>query len=315
MEAITVKQHIKNKQFNKFYIFSGPEIQIQNIYINKIAQSAGLTISRIDTVLDIYKKGRSSSLVKANYCFVVRDDMEFMKNDKAWSSIINMLGDNMLILLITQVNKREKFYKHYKDDIVMFDYLDIPVLKKYVQKEIPLSENNAEKLVKLCEQDYSRILLEIDKIKSWREEYIKGTRESIDYNGAFLRLVSSGDIYQQPKDAIFEFVDAVLQRKPRLSFTLLEDCKGVNEASLVMQSVMYTQFKHLLQYQSCTSEDVSKSTGLSGWDIKLVKDKKGIYSTGELVYIMKRLRNIEKDIKIGQMEDSICIDYALVNIL
>lgn len=309
MEVVTVKQHIKTKQFEKFYIFTGPEIHIQNIYINKISQVGGYEINRLDYVTDIYKTKRGSSFVSKKYCYVIRDDKEFAKNEDAWKSITKVLGNNILILLYTTIDKRGKFFKHFKDDIVTFEYLELPVLVKYIQKEIKLSEDNAKKLAQVCEMDYSRILLEIDKIKTFQNI------TSYDDNKAFLELLNSGDIYQPPKDAIFDFVDAVLQRKPKLTFSLFQQCRDVGEANLVMQSVMYTQFKHLLQYQSCKSNDVTKSTGLSAWDIKLVKDKKGNYGTGELVYNLKFLRSIEKGIKIGEIEEDICIDYALVNIL
>jgi len=311
MDAQTVKQHIKNKTFDKFYIFTGEEIAIQNIYINKIADISDMAIKRIDTVAELFGSKRGSSFVKQSYCYVVRDDKDFMKNEKAWPLVKSVIGSNMLILLITQVDKRSKFYKQYKDNIVEFNKLEMPVILRYIYQEIDLNESNATKLAELCERDYSRVLLEIDKIKSYQ-----AARSSVDsINDAFELLVSKGVIYQPPKDAIFDFADAVLSRKVRLSFELLQDCKGVGEATLVMQSVLYNQMKHLLQVQSCTSNDISKSTGLSGWDIKLVKDKCGKYSNRELVSALQLLQNIEKGIKIGTIEDSVAIDYFLVNTL
>ena len=312
MEVRTVKQHIKDKKFDKFYIFTGPEIQLQNIYINKIAEVAGLVVSRLDSVVDLYKSKRGASLVNNRYCYVIRDDKDFMKNEAAWNSIERMIGDNLLILLYTQIDKRNKFYKHYKDKQVVFEYLEPAVLVKYIKKELDLSDTKALRLAEICENDYARILLEIDKIKTFKAAY---KAQKLSDEEALDRLLKDGDIYQPPKDAVFDFVAKVLDRTPKSAFQLLEECKEVGEAPLIMQSVMYTQFKHLLQYQSCASKDISVSTGLTGWDIKLVKDKKDNYRTGELVWILRFLRSLEKGIKIGEIEPDMCMDYTLVNIL
>lgn len=315
MEVKVVKQHIKDKVFDKFYIFSGDEIALQNIYINKIAQVANLTIKRIDSMSEIYNSKRGRSFVNQSYCYVIRDDKDFMKYEKAWDTVEQILGSNMLIFLITQVDKRSKFYKHFKDKIVEFNYLDTNVLVRYIQKECGLNEKNATRLAQLCENDYSRILLEIDKIKCYREAYNQDNSNETDDNQVLLWLIEDGTIYQPPKDAIFDFVDMVLRHNILKSFELLEDCKNVGEASMVMQSVLYNNVKHLLQVQSCDSKDISKSTGLSGWDIKLVRDKCGTYRNGQLVDALRLLRWIEKGIKTGGIEDAMSIEYFLVNFL
>ena len=62
---------------------------------------------------------------------------------------------------------RATFYKHYKDEIIDFEPLPDGILKKYIQKEIALSDKSCQKLIDICEHDYGRILLEIDKIKRY----------------------------------------------------------------------------------------------------------------------------------------------------
>ena len=91
-----------------------------------------------------------------------------MNSEKLQQQIdAGLLGDNMLIHLLTIVDKRTKFYKAYKDAIIEFERLSDTMLKKYIQKEIKLSERNTERLIDVCEHDYGRILLEIDKIKRY----------------------------------------------------------------------------------------------------------------------------------------------------
>ena len=152
---------------------------------------------------------------------------------------------------------------------------------------------------------------EVDKIK----QYAKGFSGNYGFDNFFQMLVGNGTIYQPPKDAIFDFVDAVLKGKSAKSFELLRNCYGVGESPIVLLSVLYNNVKQVLQVQSCQSKDVVKTTGLSAWQVKCAKEKCGYYSIGDLVYFLKLIRRVEKGIKTGEIEEGIAVDYVLVNML
>lgn len=316
MDIMEVKNHIKSKNPKNFYIFSGTEIQVQNIYINKLAECKGLETARVDSVTDIYGKLKNRSFVQKSYCYIIRDDKEFTSNEKLWDTIQTVIGSNMLIFLLTNVDKRLKFYKRWKDIIVDFEPLPEATLKKYIKKEIALGDDNCNKLIDLCESDYSRILLEIDKIKTYYDYayevellYSCNTPDKI-----FEYLLDQGVIYKPPKDAIFDYVDAVLKHEVSTAFNLLEQCYAVGESTIVLLSVLYTNIKQVLQVQSCKSSDIAKSTGLTGWQIKCAKEKMGHYSIGDLVYMLKLVRDTEMKIKTGEIEEQIAVPYIMVNI-
>lgn len=318
MAVQEVKTQIKNKSVNSFYIFTGQESKVIDIYINKIAECRNLDVIRAECISEIYSKFLSKSLVSKNYCYVLRDDKDILTQDKLWNSLTveNVQGKNIVILILSNVDKRSKFYKHFKNDIVEFEHMSENVLIKYIKKELPLSDNNCRKLIGICESDYNRILLELDKINLYANiAYIKVNGNGADYDRAFLDLVKQGVIYQPPKDAIFDFVDSVLKGKVKQSFELLENCYGVGESNIVLLSVLYNNVKQVLQVQSCESNDIVKTTGLTGWQIKNAKDKCGYYSIGDLVYFLKLIRNVEKGIKTGEIEESIAVEYVLVKML
>jgi DNA polymerase III delta subunit len=189
----------------------------------------------------------------------------------------------------------------------------VATLKKYIKKEIALSDKNCEKLIDICEQDYSRILLEIDKIITYFES-VDPDCERLDANDTFELLVKDGTIWSPPKDAIFNYVDAVLKHQVNKAFDLLEQCYAVGESTVVLLSVLYTNIKQVLQVQSCNSSDIAKSTGLTGWQIKCAKEKAGHYSIGDLVYMLKLVRDTEMKIKTGEIEEQLAIPYIMVNI-
>ena len=168
MDVATLKAKIKSKQLPSYLIFSGDEWKVQQIYINQIAKVTGKEIRRIDDIVSIYEKLKNRSFVQNGIIYIVRDDRELMNSEKLQQQIESgLLGDNILIHLLTNVDKRTKFYKAYSASIIVFERLSDAMLKKYILKEIKLSERNIERLIDVCEHDFGRILLEIDKIKRY----------------------------------------------------------------------------------------------------------------------------------------------------
>ena len=308
MDVSGLKIHIKSNTIPNILYFTGNEWEVQKLFIQQISKVTALEIIRVDSIMDVLGKFKSRSFVQKSYIYIVRDDKQYMDDEKAQALLPGIIGKNMFILLLTNVDKRTKFYKTNKDSIVEFEALPERMLIKYIQKDISLSENNCKKLIEVCESDYGRILLEIDKIKRFDHEM------TIGKDNAFEHLLCEGIIYTPPKDAIFDFVDAVLDRNIRC-FDLYEQCKAVGEATLVMISVLYNNAKAVLQVQSCESKDISKSTGLTGFQIMNAKKHIGKYRSGELVKLMKKCIECEQGIKTGKIEEQFAVEYILVNVL
>lgn len=313
VEIQELKQRIKENDIPNFMIFVGEEYAIQKIYIQHIAKARNLTVRYIDSVTEILTELGSQSFLKVNYCYVVLDDKELISNEKLQTELISRLNTDILILTLTSVDKRTKLYKTYKDSIIEFNALKSEMVKRYIQKEIDLSDKNCDRLIEACEGSYSRCLLEIDKIKRYSDSNPTLIRNI--YNNGFEMLMNDRTINQPPKDAIFDLVKAVLQNKPALAFDLLQNCKEVGESSLAILSVLFNSTKQLLQVQSCESQDIEKTTGLTYWQIKNAKECVGKYSTNNLIYIMRLVQSVERRIKTGEIEESIAVEYVLSDIL
>lgn len=311
MDVGTLKSYIKTNKIPSFLIFSGEEWKVQEIYIQQISKVTGKEIRRIDSVSAIYSGLKNKSFIDKAYIYIVRDDKELMQNEKLQAQIETVLKDNVLILLLTNIDKRTRFFKAFNASIIEFERLSDALLYKYTQREISLSKSNIERLIEVCEHDYGRILLEIDKIKRYALQY--GDYEKPDHS--FEVLLVTGAIYQPPYDAIFDLVDAILDRKVNKSFELLRQAYEVGEATMVMLSVLYTNAKAVLQVQTYRGDNLSKATGLSGFQIKNAKSHVGKYSEKELIYIVRLIQKIEKGIKIGKMEDEFAMQYLLTHIL
>lgn len=319
MDIGAVKSQIKSGDLNSYYIFTGPEWQVQKVYIEQIAKTMKCPVVRIDAVADVYNKLKNKSFVSTRCCYVVRDDPDLMSNEKLQGQIDSgLLGDNVLIHLITNIDKRTKFYKAYQDVIVEFEPMSDVLLKKYIQRIIKLSDKNCDRLIEVCEHDYGRILLEIDKIKRYvstdRPLFGHG-KNSTEEDCCFEMLLKDGTIYEPPYDAVFDFVDAVLLGDVNWAFDLLRQCYEVGEATMVLLSVLYNNAKAVLLVQSCESKDIGKTTGLTGWQIKNALNKKNVYSNGELVNMLRTIQKVESGIKTGTIDEKIAMEYILVGCL
>ena len=311
MEVYSVLNDIKNGTLRNFYIFAGEEWKVQQIYIEQIAKVKNLKIKRINSINDIFNQLQNKSLLSSNFCFVCRDDEAITRNEQLWAQVRKgkIFSNHIYILLLTNIDKRTKFCKEFATEICEFKHLEPRVLQKYIQKEINLSAQNCKKLMEICEYDYGRCLLEIDKIKKFGEQVF------YEANKSFESLLADGTIYQPPKDAVFDFVDAVLRHEVNKSFELFQECRNVGEATMVMLSVLFNNTKNVLQVQACNSNDVSKATGLTGWEIKLAKEKLGYYDTDYLVYMLRQIQKIESGIKQGKIDEDIAMQYLLSVIL
>lgn len=135
------------------------------------------------------------------------------------------------------------------------------------------------------------------------------------YDDAFQKLLDDGVLVVPPYDAVFDLVDAILDRKPKTAFALLRESYDSGEATMVMLTVLWNNAKALLQTQAYEGKDLAKSSGLTGWQIKNAKKHLGKYSVSELLKMLQLIQQTEIGIKQGKIEDSFAMEYLLCQIL
>ena len=312
MTVNDVKSDIRNKSPKNYYVFTGEEIAVMNIFIKKIAEVANANICRADTLSSIFSKMQNKSFLSTRSCFVIRDDKEYLSTEDAWIKLEegSIQNNNIVIMLYTDLDKRSKFYKHIQDKLVVFEALTDENLKREIQKRIDLSDKNCMELIEICEHNLGAILNEVDKIKSYGE-----WSQVINEDKIFRLLLEEGTIHQPARDVIWDFVDAVLMRYINKAFVLLDEALEYGNPILTLISVLYRDTKQLLQVQECDSGNISKTTGLSDWDIKRARSRFGRYSVTELRTSVRMIREVEKNIKSGLIEDTMALDYILVSML
>ena len=315
MTIIDLKDQIIKNNLSNFYIFTGTEIGIINIYLKQMSNKLGLPITRADSILSIYGKCQGGSLFGDSTGFyVIRDDRDFMKQEQLFDTIKTSIRKNVIVLLYDKIDSRLKFGKHFKDDIVAFEKLTPNVLKSYIKKEIDLSDKNIDTLMELCGGRYDMCMLEIDKISQF---VMSGEIHGYDmtYDEAFTDLLECGVIYQQEETDVFKFTDAVCSRNKRLAFELEQVLMANNNSSINILGTLYNSMKSVMLIQVCESKNISEVTGLDNRLIYFNKKYVGKYSSGELVKAIKLISKVIEGVKNGWIDDVYATKYVLVNIL
>lgn len=304
MNLSDLKKQIVEKNLDSVYYFTGDEWKIMNVYIHKFAEITNGNIVYADSIRDIINEIKQTTLLANKTVYVINNDKEYMLNEKLWSKVAE-LNRNILVFVFSTIDKRSKFYKQFKDSIATFDKLNDITLARYISNVTTLKNEYVAMLIDICEHDYGRILLELDKINHF----------SNDSNYAFETLIKNDVIYIPPKDAVFDLVDAILNRNAKLSYKLYDECRRIGEANLVILLNLFNSTRITYQIQTFKGNgDICQITGLKQGQVYACQKRLHKFLDAELEDIMRLVQRIESGIKQGTIADEISIDYLLANL-
>lgn len=303
-------QKLVQGKTDKLMVWTGPECKMMDIFIESIALSQKLEVKRVDTVQEIMTKIQSKKMLSGEgKLYVIRDDNDVWDVENFVNKMNIMLDKDRVILIYTNLDKRKKFYK--ESDAVEFDYLDEDVLVGYILSwDEAFGDDNARRLIRMCERDYSRIELEWNKVTTY------AAVEGVSNSKAFISLFKQNMIYAPVGDIIFQMTDAVVLKRKDEAYRLLYQLYQKGEAPIKILSILYTNYRNLLMIQG--TEDgagISERTGLTPWQVKLAKEKKGIWKQSKIKEILKILQDCESGIKNGKYDDRTAIEVAMIGIL
>lgn len=315
MTIIDLKNQIMKNCLTNVYIFVGEEIGIMNIYLNQMAKTLNMPVTRAESVASIYAECTSKSMFgNTTGFYVIRNDRDITKEEKAYQSLSKDIGKNVIVLLYDKVDSRLKFGKFFKDQTITFEKLAPNVLKSYVKKACPkLSDKNCEHLIELCNGSYDLCMLEIDKILHYQETTYNNEDYTVDQ--CFDVLLKSGVIYQPEESDVFKWTDAVCNRNRKEAFKLERILRDNGTQSINMLGTLYNSMKSVMLIQCCTGQHVCEITGLDNRQVYFNKKYVGKYKTGELVRNVKLISRVVDGIKNGLYDDTYATRFVLCNIL
>lgn len=318
MELVDLMKSISCNSIPHFLILYGEEQKIIDIYIHNIVKSVDGKRLVVDNVSQVIKYNGKKSLDKSIKVYVVTEDTAFITKDESWENVRKSMHKNYVILRYHALDKRSAFVKKNQQNIVEFSHLSDEVLQQYIYRDLPdLSDENASKLISYCNNDYGRILMEIDKIWQAQSSRLSNFNINLDSNDCFDELDKQGLFHKEIGDITFELTDAVLGGYPEKAIQKLDEAKRKGEPAMMISSILYNGFRNLLAYQGLGSnkQGAVERTGLSKGDIWRCSKNVGGYSIEEVKRNMLICQNIESGIKTGHVDEDIALEYLVLSCL
>jgi DNA polymerase III delta subunit len=292
---------IRKGELDHFYIFYGDEIGLQNLYIQQL--SKGKVAQRVDDFASIMKKVTTKNTVfgKADddRVYIIRDDSTFMKTEKAWDIEIK---SGIVILLVTTLDKRSKFYKHFKDKAIEFKPAPTGQCIKLLKGHITGAIGDLEYFIESCNNDYNTIFSNLDKIK--RLGYKEVTRQLID------DLIVKAD-----NGNVFDLATFVIRQDSVGAITELNKILGAGENAIGILSVLYNRLKECILVEGYRGEyNIAKSTGLNPWVCKSILADNNIQPAA-LLHGLRIVDKYDRGIKMGIYEPQAAATGCVIELL
>ena len=288
---LDLQTQIREGSLLPFYVFTGDEIELQNIYLKQMGN-----VVRIDRVADVYNK-ITSKLISGKFAvYVVRDDTDFIKSEKTWSNISSKIRNAVLVMQITTPSKCKKFIKELNDCVVEFNHMTTKQLLSVVNMDCSVS--NKQYFIEACNNDLNTITNYLDIFK--RAGITELNKKIVDEY-----IPTKEDI------TVFQLADAIMKKDEQLTFKLLDQLLEDKNNVMGIIYAIYSQLHKCVLVEGYRDEkNISKVTGINSWVCNNILRYNRI-APAKLLTALRLVQKYDKGIKTGKY-DSVSACYSLI---
>ena len=297
MNIAELKKDMKANNLAGLYIFTGEEIYIRNLYIEQIVD-LGFIWKELPTVAELFKSVGTTKLIQKPTLYVIRDDMDFIKQDSTvWDKLVAWVNNsvNKVILIYNNIDKRNKFFKTFEENTVKFEKLSETVLLKYLQKEADISRENALDLIHRCDSNFNLCLLELNKVIMF------SLSNNISIDEAYRKCCADRIVLDLPKESLEKYITAVMNKDFSLAIEISNDFDFTEEPPLKILAFLYNSFEALfavVAYESGLSLKKNES-GANFWAVKNAEIFGMKWQIKQVRDMMDFIQFLESGIKMG----------------
>ena len=299
MNIAELKKDMKANNLAGLYIFTGEEIYIRNLYIEQIVD-LGFIWKELPTVAELFKSVGTTKLIQKPTLYVIRDDMDFIKQDSTvWDKLVAWVNNsvNKVILIYNNIDKRNKFFKTFEENTVKFEKLSETVLLKYVQKEADISRENALDLIHRCDSNFNLCLLELNKVIMF------SLSNNISIDEGYRKCCADRIVLDLPKESLEKYITAVMNKDFSLAIEISNDFDFTEEPPLKILAFLYNSFEALfavVAYESGLSLKKNES-GANFWAVKNAEIFGMKWQIKQVRDMMDFIQFLESGIKMGMV--------------
>jgi DNA polymerase III delta subunit len=292
---LELQGQIREGNLLPFYIFTGEEIELQNIYLKQMGN-----VVRIDRVADIYNKITSKLIGGKFAVYVVRDDMDFIKSEKTWGSISNKIRNAVLVVQVTTPSKCKKFIKELNNCVVEFNHMTTKQLLSVVNMKGSVS--NKQYFIEACNNDLNTINNYMDIFKR------SGIKE-------LNKKIVDEYIPTKEEVTVFQLADAIMKKDEQLTFRLLDQLlEDKNNAMGIIYAIYSQLHKCVLVEGYRGEEDISKITGINSWICNNILRYNRI-KPAKLLTALRLVQKYDQGVKTGKYEGVVACYSLIIEIL
>lgn len=310
MNLSDLKSEIRTNSIKDFYIFVGKEFGIRNIYIKKIAEKLNMSISYVDSLLEIWDNLNVENLFGRGTVYVVYEDVDALNvksmNDLLLSS--QYIKSGVVILVYSELPKKVS-RGLFVDRMVGFSELSDDILKIFCSEKLKGAEMYYSELIKRCGNSYTRLMFMIDKIKSLMESRNVSAVELIR------ELLNDRNWFEvDTQDVIFSLIDSILSVEPNKTFELLKIAD--ENHPLIVLTLLYQKLIQILKY--CGVDDKSmEKTGLNYYQFKDCSRyvREVGWNVSFVLSCLDKMQLMERLIKQGKINPFLAVEYLILYII
>lgn len=292
MDVMEFKNKILNQSLDNYYIMTGDEALI-SIYLEELLIKFKVKfLNSIDNYISI-----TSSKLKDNYnLYIIKEDTLFKEDNKYWS-----LDLNNVVFIYNNLDKREKFYKYFENNIIYFDKLADNLLHGIIANRVNIAKEDINWIIQKCNSNYFLCLNEINKISCFDKK---------EHQNLFNIFKKEEIICKKDKVDNFEFSNALLDKNKTLSFELVDK---ISPDDIIGQlNLIYTNFKNLLLVKG--GNEPAEKLNMNP-KLYYILSKKNSYSTQDICNILLCINSLLYKIKLGKITVIEAINLLLLRCL
>lgn len=223
--------------------------------------------------------------------------------------------ENTIILSVIaeKLDERKKIVKLLKEKakVIFKTVADEKKLESFVIEDFKNNDKiidfkTANYFVNYVGKNIDIIISEINKMVIYKDDLKQITKEDIDN-------ISSKAF----KDNIFDFIDGIMNKDYKKMFECYYDLKRLNEEPIKIISLLANQFTliyqvKLLSKQNIMQNEIADVLKVHPYRVKLAIDN--YYSLSSLENVLKKLHQLDYDIKSGKIDKNMGLEKFLLDI-
>lgn len=309
-----LKEEILNNDIKKFYVFYGEDFGLRKHYIDQIAKKFNKVVI-LPSLVDFAIAKTGSGLFKTKVLYVAPNDIDFAKlKVKNINNLITNLTNDCIILDYEEELPTTTLFKEFSDNITYFPEVENNIAYQFVDSELKLNMESKEELARNCCNNYSKILLESDKIRCYASE------KGISHQAAYDDLYAQNQLlYEYPEFHSYELMNDVLKGNfQMLSFWYnLVKANFLEQFWIALESIFndYIIAYFIVKYGKYRGSTLAYEYKFNWGRIKIVRDFIIPYKAEDLLYLANQVAKLDKLVKNGKINKEDLFDYFLCIII